>query len=170
MALNKEQKKRIVEKLKENIDKQKSMVFVAIEGLKASDIFNLRRTLKEAGCILQVAKKTLLNIAFKDKNFDFDTEKFQGQLALIFGFEDEIAPAKLAYNFSKENENLKILGGYFENDFREAEEIISLAKIPPREQLLSKVVGSLSAPVSNFVNVLQGNIRSLVYILSKINQ
>lgn len=167
MAKTKEQKKKVVEQLKENITKQKAMVFVAVEGLKASDIFDLRKRLKAEDCLLQVVKKTLLDIAFKGSKLKIEGAKLQGQVALIFGFNDEFAPAKIASNFSKEKENLKILGGYFENEFREKEEILSLAQIPSREQLLAKLVGSLSAPASNFVNVLQGNIKGLINVLAK---
>ena len=167
MALTKEQKQKVVEKLKENIAKQKAMVFVAVEGLKAAELFDLRKRLKEANCLLSVAKKTLLNIAFKEKKMEFDAEELKGQLALIFGFKDEIMPAKTVYQFSLGNENLRILGGFFENKFRDAEEIITLAKIPSKEELLAKVVRSISAPIANFVNILQGNIKGLINVLAK---
>ena len=75
MSLTKEQKQKIVEELKEKIDKQKSMVFVAIEGLKAADIFDLRKKLGEADCQLQVIKKTLADIVFKKKKLEFDIKK-----------------------------------------------------------------------------------------------
>ena len=89
---------------------------------------------------------------------------------MVLGFGDEVSPAKIPYQFSLGNENLKILGGFFEDKFRSAEEIIALAKIPSKQELFAKVVGSISSPISGFVNVLQGNIRNLVYALSKINQ
>ena len=167
MALTKEQKQKIVEELKENIDKQKSMVFVAIEGLKAADLFDLRKRLKAADCLLIVAKKTLLDIAFKERKVGIDMEKLAGQVALVFGFKDQISPAKIPYNFSLGNKNLKILGGFYENKLRDAEEIITLARIPSREELLARVVGSISAPISGFVNVLQANIKGLIYILKQ---
>lgn len=167
MALTKEQKQKVVEKLKEKIANQKAMVFVAIEGLKAADLFALRKRLKEADCALSVAKKTLLNIAFKEKKMEFDAEDLEGQLALIFGFGDEIMPAKTAYQFSLENERLKILGGFFEDKFIDAKEIITLAKIPSKKELLAKVVGSISAPISNFVYTLQANIKGLITVLAK---
>jgi len=170
MPQTKEQKKKIVQELEEKIDKQKSMVFVSISGLKASEIFDLRKRLKQADCYLQVAKKTLLNIALKEKKLDFNIQDLAGELALIFGFGDEILPAKIAYNFSKENENLEILGGFFEDKIREAEEIISLGQIPSKQELLAKVVSSISSPVSGFVNALQGNIRNLVFTLSAIKK
>ena len=168
MPLTKEKKQDIIKKLGESIDKQKSMVFVSIKGLKAPDLLDLRDKLKESNCKLSVAKKTLMNIALKDKNINVEMDKLDGEIALIFGFEDEILPAKTAYEFSKTNENLKILAGYFEDSFREMNEIITLAKIPSKKELLAKVVGSISAPISGFANVLHGNLRNLVYVLKEI--
>jgi len=63
--------------------------------------------------------------------------------------------------------NLKILGGFLENKFVEAEKIIELAKLPTREELLARLVGSISAPISNFINVLEANIKGLIYVLTK---
>src|SRR3989338_6555728 len=87
MPQTKEQKKKILEELKEKIDKQKSVVFVAIEGLKAKDVFSLREALKAADCVMSVVKKTLLDIAAKDKKMGIDVRKgLSGQVAVIFGF------------------------------------------------------------------------------------
>jgi len=103
MPQTKEQKKKNIEQIKENIDKQKSIIFVDYQGLKASDLFNLRNCLKKSGCKLVVAKKTLINLALKesDGENDFNIKEIQGQLALVFGLEDEVTPAKLSYQFSK---------------------------------------------------------------------
>ena len=168
MALNKEQKKNIVEKLKQSIAKQKAVVFVAIDGLKTTELFDLRKELKQDDCLLTVAKKTLLSIAFKQSKIEFDAKELEGELALVFGFGDEIMPSKIAYQFSRKNKNLKILGGFFENEIKTAKEIIVLAKIPSREELLAKVVSTISSPISGFVNVLQGNIKGLLHILKQV--
>jgi len=168
MPLNKEQKKNIVKELKDNIAKQKAVVFVSVKGLKASELFDLRKQLKESNCLLSVAKKTLLKIAFKENKIELNEKELEGQVALVFGFEDEIAPAKTAYNFSLKNENLKILGGFLENQLRNMEEIIILAKIPSKQELLAKFIGNIKVPMSGFVNALQGNIKGLVYVLSQI--
>ena len=170
MALNKEQKENIVEKLKQSIAKQKAMVFVAIEGLKTTELFDLRKELKQDDCLLTVVKKTLLGMAFKQSKIELDVKELKGELALVFGFGDEIRPAKIAYQFSKKNKSLKILGGFFENEVKTAEEIIILARIPSREELLAKIVSSISSPISGFINVLQGNIKGLVYVLSAIKK
>lgn len=168
MAKTKEQKKKIIQDLKEKIDKQKSIVFVAIEGLKAEEVFDLREKLKEKDCLLTVAKKTFLDIILKEKKIKIDN--LDGQLALVFGFADEIMPAKISYNFSKTNENLKLLGGIFENKFIGEDQILSLAKLLSKEELYAKVVGTLNAPITNFVGVLKGNLRGLVYLLSSIKK
>ena len=72
----------------------------------------------------------------------------------MLGIEDEIAPARIAYQFSKKNENFKILGGIFEKRFIDKERVLVLANIPTRNELLGRLVGSLSSPMASFVRVL----------------
>ena len=173
MALLKEQKQKVLKDLKENIAKQKSVVFVDFTKVNSGDLFSLRNKLKEAGCVLKVGKKTLIRIAFGQSNISFWSKiksSIPGQLALVFGIDHELTPAKISNQFSKTNENFKILGGIFENRFIEREKVLVLANLPSREELLGKVVGSITAPMSGFMNVLQGNIKGLVVVLSKINK
>ena len=164
------QKQKIIEDLKEKIAKQKVMVFVDFTGLKVKDLSNLRKKLKRVGDEIKIAKKTLLGIALKNAGIKIETKKLKGEIALIFGYKDEISPAKIVYQFSQERPNLKILGGIIENKFTEAEQVITLAQLPTKEELLAKLVSSISAPISNFVNVLQGNIKGLIYALSAIKK
>jgi len=168
MALTREQKQKIIEDLKEKIAKQKAMILVDFTGLKVKDLSNLRKKLKAADNELKIAKKTLLELSLKRASLEIEMKKLKGEIALVFGYKEEVSPAKIVYQFSQENPNLKILGGFLENKYREAEEIIALAKLPTREELLTKLVDSISAPISNLMNVLQGNLRDLIYILSQI--
>ncbi|PIZ86824.1 MAG: 50S ribosomal protein L10 [Candidatus Nealsonbacteria bacterium CG_4_10_14_0_2_um_filter_40_15] len=172
MVKTKEEKKKILEELKEKISKQKVTIFVDFTGLKMKDIFDLRKKLKMVDSQLKVTKKTLAQIAFNKSGLKTEIKKLKGEIAFVFGLKDEISPAKIIFQFSQINPNLKILGGFLENKFVEAEKIVELAKLPTREELLGKLVGSISAPVSNLINVLQGNLRNLVSILSqlKVNQ
>ncbi len=159
MALTKQKKQDSLKDIKANIAKQKSVVFADFSKVNSADLFNLRKQLKEAGCNLKVAKKTLARIAFGQSNISFWNKivaKVPGQLALVFGFEDEIAPARIANKFTKVNENFKILGGIFENRFIEKDRVLVLASIPPRNELLAKLVGSLASPMASFVRVLDG--------------
>jgi large subunit ribosomal protein L10 len=169
MAITKEKKKKILEELKEKIGRQKIMIFVDFTGVKSKDLFSLRKKLKEAGNEMKVAKKTLINLALKEKNLNvIDIRKMLGEVAVIFGMKDEISSAKTVYEFSKENKNLKILGGILEKNLIGPEKIEELAKLPTKEELLAKLISSISAPISNFVYVLRSIPQNLVLVLSQI--
>ena len=168
MAITKEKKQKILEDLREMFSRQKIIILVGITGLNVKDISELRKKIKLIDGNLKVAKKTLMGLVFKENNLEFDKNKFKEEVALVFGFKDEILPAKTVYQFSKENKKLKILGGYFENSFKEAEEVITLAQLPSKNELMARLVGGLKAPISNFVNVLEGNIKGLLCVLSRI--
>ncbi|PIP24230.1 MAG: 50S ribosomal protein L10 [Candidatus Nealsonbacteria bacterium CG23_combo_of_CG06-09_8_20_14_all_37_18] len=167
MALTKAQKQKIIADLKDKIAKQKAMVLIGITGLKVKDISDLRKKLKTEEGNLKVVKKTLIEKAFKENNLEFDKNKYKEEIALVLGFKDEILPAKTVYQFGLANEKLKILGGFLEGKFKEAEEIIALAQLPTKEGLLAKLVGSIASPISGLINVLQGNIKGLITVLAR---
>jgi large subunit ribosomal protein L10 len=169
MAKSREEKKKILEDLKEKVKKQKMMVLVNFTGLKVKDFFELRKKLKSADSQIKVIKKTLLNLALKEFSPDFaqKIDQFKDQIAIVFGFGDEILPAKILHQFSLENPNLKILAGYFEKKIREKEEIVFLAQLPSKNEILGSLIKNLSAPIYNFVNVLQANIKGLINVLAK---
>jgi large subunit ribosomal protein L10 len=169
MAKTKEEKKKILKDLKEKIEKQKIMIFVDFTGIKSKELFLLRRKLKELGNEMKVVKKTLINLALKEKKLDlFDVKKMVGEIAVVFGFKNEILPAKTVYEFSRENKNLKILGGILEKNFILTEKIEELAKLSTKEELIAKLVSSIFAPISNFVYVLRSIPQSLVLVLNQI--
>ncbi len=157
MALTKQQKQKSLADLKANIAKQKSMIFADFSKVNSKDLFSLRKQLKEAGCQLKIAKKTLIRIAFGQSNISFWNKiksSVPGQLAVIFGIEDEIAPARIANKFSKTSENFKLLGGIFEGKFIDREKALVLANLPTRDELLGRLLGSISSSMTGFVRVL----------------
>ena len=157
MALTKEKKQKSLVALKEKIAVQKSVIFADFSKVNSADLFSLRKQLKEQGCNLKVGKKTLIRIAFGQSGISFWAKMkkaIPGQLALVFGIEDEVAPARIAYQFAKKNENFKILGGIFESKFIDKERVLALASIPPRNELLGRLVGSLASSMTSFVRVL----------------
>ena len=180
MPQTKDQKKKIVDELKDLLSEQKAIVLVGISGLKVKELTELRKKLKTSGSKIKVLKKTLAKLAFAEKKIDgdedkssssiFDKEEMKTEMAFVFGFEDEISPAKNVFQFSKENENLKILGGFIEGQFKDAEEMIVLAQMPSKEELFARLVGSISSPISGLVCVLQGNIKGLIYALNAIKK
>lgn len=170
MPLTREQKQKIIEELKEKIGRQKAMVLVDFAGLKVEEFSRLRKKLKEVKAELKVAKKTLMDIAFKNAEVELEIKKLPGQVALIFAFEDEILPAKLIWQFSKDYPNLKILGGFFEEQFKDVKEVIAISQLPGKKELLARLISSIEAPIFNFVNILEANIKGLIYTLSAIKK
>lgn len=167
MALTRKQKEKIVEELKENVDRQKAMVFVDFSGLKTAELFALKNMLSEENAILKVCKKTLLNFVFKEKKIGVEPKDLPGQMALIFAFGDETGPIKKVFQFSQNQGNLKILAGFLEGKARDAEYIKMLAQLPSKQELLARLLGSVSAPLADFVSVLIGNLKGLIYVLAK---
>jgi len=164
--ITKKQKQEIIKNLADKFSRRKTVVFFDYTGLTVNQFQELRRQLREKEMDCQVVKKTLVDLALKKANFkNIEAKELPGQLALVFGYQDEILPAKILYNFSKENESLKILTGLFNEKYLENEAVINLAKLPAREELLAKLVGCLRRPISDLSNTLQGNLRKLTFIL-----
>jgi large subunit ribosomal protein L10 len=170
MGQTKEQKKVIVADLAEKLKKSKAVVFSDYKGLVVKDMMALRGELRKEGIDFQVAKKTLITLALKDAGIEVNAKKFEGQIVMAISDKDEVAAAKIIAKTAKANENLKIVGGILGTQELTAAEVNALSKIPSKEELLSKLVGSLNAPVSGFVNVLAGNIRGLVNVLDAIGK
>lgn len=170
MAVSKTKKREIVKELGAKMDKQKVTVFADFTGLKVKDLSELKAKLRQGDSEFKVAKKTLMRVVFKDKGIQMDPKSLSGEIALVMGYSDEVAPAKVIYEFSKTNPNIKILGGLLENKQIAAGQVLNLAKLPSKQELFAKLVGSISAPSRNLVGVLQGNLRGLVSVLSQIKK
>lgn len=167
MVLTKEQKNEILGEIGERLSRAKTAVFTNYQGLKVSDITNLRKRLSEKSIDFKVAKNSLLKKALDNKKIDIESSLLDKPLAIAYGYDDEVEPNKLVYQFSKENENLKVMGAIVNGVFMDAAQVKTLALLPSREQLYANVVGSIAAPMSGFVNVLAGNLRGLVSVLDQ---
>lgn len=132
-----------VKSLSEEITKSKLILLVDYRGTNVADDTKLRKDLREANGISKVVKNNILKRALDaDKLNDFDKE-IVGPTAVILAEEDYLAPLKVVYKFSKDHENYIIKGGYIDGKAMSKEEVIQLAKLPSREELLSKLAGSL---------------------------
>lgn len=172
--LTRHQKEELVKEFEANFAKAKSVVFVnyapketSQAGIPVVEVTNLRKQLREEGIAYKAMKKTLLSKILKDMNISSDTE-FEGQIAVAVDYEDEVRGAKILSNFAKQNESFRLTGGILEGKLLSQSEIIDLSKLPSYEELMGKLVGTIAAPISGFMNVLQGNIRGLVYALQAI--
>ncbi len=172
MPKSREQKRTILKELGEKFAKAKSIIFTKYHGLTVKENEALRHKLRQENNEYFVAKKTLFGLALKEKNIaGLDIKKFDGQVAAVFGYSDEVSPAKVVDQFKKDKEGkIEFLGGILENKFIDAATVTSLAKLPSKQELYAKLVGSINAPVSGFVNALVGNIRNLVQVLKAVGE
>lgn len=168
--LTRKQKEQVVEELADKIRRQKSLIFTDAKGVKVGDIQKLKRELKKVEAEYKVAKKTLVDLALKKEKKEIDISGFSGSLAMSFGYKDPIALIKVLTKFVKEKETFKILGGLAEDKILSPEQIKELSRISSREELIAKLIGSIKSPINGFVNVLEGNMRNLINILSAIKK
>jgi len=166
--LTRAQKEELVAELTEKIKASKSIVFADYSGVKTNDINELKNRLKKEGTNLRVIKKKLVDISLKNAKIEIDIKTLSGQLAVTISDNDEVAPARVLSKFAKENESLKILGGVLGIKGMTASEVTDLAKLPSKEEMLARLVGTLNAPLTGLVNVLSGNTRGLVTVLKAI--
>lgn len=164
------QKEELVKSLAQKLKDSKAVVFSDFKGLAVKDMTVLRNELREKGIDFKVLKKTLITIALKDAGIEMDLKKMEGQIAIAVSQGDEVEAAKIIAKMAKVNENLKIAGGILGKKILSTEEVMALSKLPSKDELLAKLVGTLNAPVSGFVNVLAGNIRGLVQVLKAVSE
>lgn len=168
MPKTRKQKEGALKDVQSDVKEAKAMVFAGYHGLTVPEIEKLRRDLRAEQVSFRVIKKTLLQRAFTDNNIEVDAKKLGLSLAVAFGLADEVAPAKVLAKFQKEHDALKIYGGLLEKKFIDSAAVISLSKLPSKLELYAKLVGTLNAPVSGFVNTLAGTMRGLVNVLNGI--
>ena len=136
------------------------------EGTTVKAMQALRRDVRENGTVAKVVKNRLVIKAIQHgdgKLKDVDTSALQGMLLYAFNSEDEVAPAQAIANFAKLNPTLEFVGAISaEGKFLTAEEVSALATLPSKEVLIAQVVATLTAPLSDSVNALSGNLHALL--------
>ena len=165
-----EEKQVIIQEIVEKINRSQSMVLCDYRGLNVAQVTELRRRLREAGVEYKVLKNTMVRFAAREAGIDGLDDILNGPTAVAFGISDPVAPAKIISEFAKTNDKLQIKAGVLDKKVLTAENVKALADIPPREVLLSMVLRGMQGPISGLVNVLQGNIRNLAYVLAAIQE
>ena len=149
-----EVKQPIVDKIAEEIKDAQSVVLVDYRGLTVAQDTELRKQLREAGVIYKVCKNTMMKRAFEGTEFAGLEEYLEGPSALVVSKDDATAPARIICKFAKTAEALEVKAGVVEGNVYDAAGINELSKVPSREELLSKLLGSLQSPITNLARVL----------------
>jgi large subunit ribosomal protein L10 len=167
----KQQKDALVTQVTESIKASKALVFADYKGVPVKELTSLRRELMNAGGRWQVMKKTLLGIALKESGVEVDGRNLSGQIGVAYS-NDEVTAAKIVAEFKKNHKNLafSIQGGALGQKPLTSEEVTALAKLPSQDELRGQLVGTLQAPISGFVRVLNGNLSGLVRVLKAIEE
>ncbi|MBD5136110.1 MAG: 50S ribosomal protein L10 [Lachnospiraceae bacterium] len=148
-------KKPIVDEISELLNGAKSAVVVDYRGLTVEEDTKLRKELREAGVTYKVYKNTMINFAIKGTEFESLAPHLEGPTAIAVSKEDATAPARVLYNFGKNAEALELKAGVVEGVYYDADGIKIIAAIPSREELLSKLLGSIQSPITNFARVIK---------------
>jgi large subunit ribosomal protein L10 len=170
MAVKRSEKEQILAELITQLENAKSIVFADYRGTSVKKIDELRNNLRKEGISTKVAKLTLIRKALEKHGVDTSGMDFKAPVAFAVSKDDEVAPARIFTAFAKENKNVKILAGVMDNKFLNAAEVAALAALPSKHEMLGKLVGTINAPISSFVNVLAGNVRSIVNVLNAIKE
>ena len=170
MSANIEAKKQVVEEIKAKIQAAKSIVLVNYKGLTVAQDTEFRTEFRKVGCEYKVLKNTLVRKAFNELGVTLFDEDLNGPTAIAFGA-DETAAAKVAVKAcEKFNDAISIKSAYVDGQYVDLNGVKPLSKMPSREELIAKLLGSLNSPVSGLVGVLSGVSRKLVIALNAISE
>lgn len=148
------QKEEAVKNLAEDLKDATLVLLVDYRGINVDDVTKLRKEVREAKADYRVIKNNVIKRALNANGETGLDELLEGPTALITSKEDYLAPAKAVYNFAKKNEFYKIKGGIIEGKVMTAEEIITLAKLPSRQELLAKLAGALLGNITKLAATL----------------
>jgi large subunit ribosomal protein L10 len=166
--MNRQEKHELVEALKHDFSHNQASFVVNVQGLTVHQLQLLRKNVRQHGGKIKVPKNTLAKIAVRELEGMRELEPFfKQQTAVIFADKDSVAIAKVIDTFARQNERLHIIAGCVEKHIVDKKMIEFLSSLPPREQLLAKVCGTLRGPLTHHVLLLRQLIVRLLFVLKK---
>jgi len=166
--MNKTEKNQAVEELKERFKSAAVLLLTDYKGLPVSSMTQVRQELRKNGAELKVIKNTLATLAVKGTDMEALGQHFVGTTAVVTSSSDPVTPAKILMKFAKDLEKFQVKHGYLSGKVISPSEIDSLSKLPSREEMLAKILGSLMAPTQNLYNVISAIPRKLVTVLAAV--
>jgi large subunit ribosomal protein L10 len=157
-------------RIKDTLKKSDAVFIVKYSGVKSPDLSSLRISLRGSNAQLFVVKNSVARRALKASGLETIVKGIDGPCGLIFIKDEPVAVSKVLFNFSKDHAALKLEGGSMKDKVLEKKDIEAMSKLPPREILLAQVVGTLNAPISGFVIVLNQVLAKFVICLDQIKQ
>lgn len=168
--MNRNQKTDVISELNETFSRAKFAVVTDFTGLKVTELEKLRKNLRNSDAQIQVAKNTLLRLAVKGTAYEGLSESFIGTTAVAVGFNEPVGPAKILSAFAAEFKAFSIRLAVLDGSLLTADDVLALSKLPGREELLAKLLGTMSAVPTGFVRVLSAIPLKLLYALTAIKE
>ncbi len=167
--MNKDEKREVIEQIKELIQNSSAMFLVDYRGVNVADINKLRSSFRKDGVTYKVLKNTLFKKALQQVG---GYEKFDsllvGMIGVAFAGENFVAPAKIIKKYSDETQKLSFKGCYLDTAFYGAEQLNTIASMPTKEEIIAGIIGSVSAPASGIVGAINAVIRDLVSVIDEV--
>lgn len=165
MAISRETKKALVAQYVDLFSGSEALILADYRGLTVADVTRLRRKIREGGSSFHIVKNTLCGIALQKAGLPVPARMLEGPTAIGFCQGDISSAAKTLLDFARETRILQIKGGLLGARVLDAEQVSSLADLPSREVLLAQTLAGLQSPLTAFLSVLGGTLRSMVYVL-----
>ena len=159
-----------IAELREKITRAKASVLVEYRGMTVKETTELRNRLRKVNAELNVAKNTLLKRAMDGASVTGLDGFLEGPTAVVFAFEDAVAAVKAVSDFTRETKFLVLKAGHVEGRVYEPDKLKDMARMPPREQIIAQLLGSLQAPAANLVGMIQAPIAQLALTLQAIGE
>jgi large subunit ribosomal protein L10 len=166
----KQEKVEAIREILEKVRASKSAVVTGYSGLTVEEVTQLRAQLFHAKVDYQVVKNNLARLALNQAEITVLDDLLVGPTAIALAQGDAVAPIRVLSKFAKEHDKLKLRGGWMDGRKLSVQDIKTLANLPSREVLLSKMLGSMKSPVTGIVVVLAGPLRKLVYALNAVKE
>ena len=160
----------MLEDIKNDIQAAGAMWVVDYRGLTVKQIQELRRAIREADAEMKVYKNTIMHLALKETDSPDLDAVLSGPSAFVFTGEDPVASAKVIKKFAEDNESLEIKGGMMDGAFLDVQQVMAVAALPSREELIAKLLGSLTNPLVKTVRVLNGPMEAFARVLGQIEK
>lgn len=165
-----EQKQQVVKEIEQMLNDAKVVVFTDYRGTTVDEISTLRDSLRVPGVTFKVLKNTMTEFALKNVGLPELAEQIEGPNAVLFSNEDPVGPVKALFEFIKKTKKMEVKQGILEGQVISPEKLKALADLPPREALVAQVLGTMQAPITSFVYVLNANLTGLVRALDQIRE
>lgn len=170
MAKSREAKSELLAKYKALLTEKNGFIAVDTKSIDNATVTDLKKQLKAEGNNMAVVKNTVFKIALEEAKYPVESADFEGQTGIITYDDDPTIIAKFVKKVQKDTELLDAKFGVVKGEFITKERIMQLAEIPSREELLAKLLGSMTSPISGFMNAITGNVRGFVQVLHQMSE